>query len=206
LLDKIFKKYRENYRYMPYHEMRYHTIKLIYAKRNNDCDEFYTIVKDYVDGLENSELEEIHQQEMLIFFCNTLLCLQEYDLAYQYLQKAKSFFKYFPTMKEKQKTMHFFGINMVFVKTTFALAWVANQDSKIDDFELTDSDFNDITGLLYNDYIKIMYLAKCIISEKGLAKKKNLFKELHPLVEKTNYSKIYNLLEDLDSDFSKYFA
>ncbi|GAA5099403.1 hypothetical protein GCM10023210_36780 [Chryseobacterium ginsengisoli] len=206
LLDKIYKDYRENHQYMPYHEMRYHTVKLIFAKRNDDEESFQKIFKVYIDGLENSKLEEIHQQEMLIFFCNTLLWLEEYDIAYYYLKKAKPFLKSFPIMKDKQKTMHFFGINMAFVKTTFALAWVANQDSKIDDLELTDSDFNDITGLLYNDYIKIMYLVKCIIYEKGLAKKKLMFQELKQLVEKTNYSKIYNLLEDLDSDFSKYFA
>lgn len=205
-LDKTYKKYRENFQYMPYHEMWYHTIKLIFAKKINDVEEFQKISKQYLEGLENSGLQEIHQQEMLIFYCNTLLWLQEYDLAYQYLKKAKSFLKYFPKIKEKEKAMHFFGINMAFVKTTFALAWAANNDSNTEDFELTDSDFNDITGLLYNDYIKIMYLAKCILSENGLAKKNFLFQELQPLVENTNYSQIYHLLQNLDSDFSKYSA
>lgn len=203
-LDKLYKDYRKNYRYMPYHEMRYHTIKLIFAKKNNDEEEFQKIIKQYFDGLENSGLEEIHQQEMIIFFCNTLLWLQEYKLAYHYLKKMKPFLKSYPTKNEKQKSMHFFGINMVFVKTTFALVWVANHDSKTDDFELFDSDFKDISGLLYNDYIKIMYLTKCIISENGLAKKKILFQDLKFLVDETNYHKIYDILIDLDSEFAKY--
>lgn len=205
-LDKTYKKYRENFQYMPYHEMRYHTIKLIYAKEINGVEEFQKISKQYLEGLENSGLQEIHQQEMLIFYCNTLLWLQEYELAYRYLKKAKLFLKSFPKIKEKEKAMHFFGINMTFVKTTFALAWAANNDSNTEDFELTDSDLNDITGLLYNDYIKIMYLAKCILSENGLAKKKFLFQELLPLVEDTKYSQIYSVLQNLDSNFFKYSA
>ena len=127
-------------------------------------------------------------------------------MAYYYLKKAKLFIKLYPARTVEQNSMHFFGINLVFIKTTFLLAWSANQDSDTGDFELKNSDFDDITDLLYNDYIKLMYLAKCIITENGLAKKKFLFQELKLLVEKTNYSKIYNLLEDLDSDFSKYFA
>lgn len=205
-LKKIYQKYRKNDQYMPYHEMRYHTILLICAKKNNDEEEFQRIVKYYLNGLENSGLVEIHQQELLIFFCNTLLWLQEYDLAYQYLKKIKSFLKCFASIKREQNSMHFYGINMVFVKTTFLLAWAANKDPKTDGFELEDCDFKNITGLLYNDYIKIMYLAKCIISENGLAKKKIIFQDLKVLVNETNYSKIYNLLRDLDSDFSKYFV
>ena len=203
-LDNNYKEYRENYGYMPYHEMRYQTIKLIVAKKNNDNAEFQKMENQYFDGLENSGLEKIHQQELLIFFCNTLLWLQEYELAYNYLKNAKTFLKSYPLKKEEQKAKHFFGINMVFVKTTFALTWVANQDYKLDDFELNDSDFNDVSGLLYNNYIKIMYLAKCIISENGLAKKKILFLDLKSLVDETNYSKIYNILKDLDSEFLKY--
>ena len=106
--------------------------------------------------------------------------------------------------KKKRNAMHFFGINMVFVKTTFALAWVANQDSNTKDFELKDSDFKDVSGLLYNDYIKIMYLTKCIISVNGMAKKQILFQDLKSLVTETHYIKVYDILKDLDNDFEKY--
>lgn len=202
-LDEIFKKYRDNVQYMPYHEMRYHTIKLIFAKKNND-EEFEKIIKQYFDDLENSGLQEIHQYELLIFFCNTLLWLQEHHLAYNYLKKAKSFLKSLAVEKKKQNAMHFFGINMVFVKTTFALAWAANKDSNTKDFELKDSDFKDVSGLLYNDYIKIMYLTKCIISENGIAKKRILFQDLKSLITETHYVKVYDILKDLDNDFDKY--
>jgi len=205
-IKKLYDEYRTNFEYMPYHEMRYHTVLLILAKKNNDKEEFQRILTNYLNCLENSGLEEIYKQELIIFFCNTLLWLQEYELAYYYLKKAKLFIKLYPARTVEQNSMHFFGINLVFVKTTFLLAWSANQDSDTGDFELKNSDFDDITGLLYNDYIKLMYLAKCIITENGLTKKKFLFQELKLLVEKTNYSKIYNLLEDLDSDLSKYFA
>ncbi len=185
--------------------MRYHTVLLILAKKNNDKEEFQRILTNYLNCLDKSGLEEIYKQELIIFFCNTLLWLQEYELAYYYLKKAKPFLKLYPVKKQNQNSIHFFGINLVFIKTTFLLAWSANRDSDTDNFELTDSDFNDITGLLYNDYIKLMYLAKCIITENGLAKKKFLFQELKVLVEKTNYYRIYNLLEDLDPNFSRYF-
>ena len=205
-LNEIYKKYRENYSYMPYHEMRYHTVLLIVEKKTDNEVEFQRIVNSYLEGLENSGLAETNQQELLIFFCNTLLWLQEYQLAYRYLQKAKPFLKLLLLQEKEQKAMHFFGINMVFVKTTFALAWAANQDLRTSDFELKDSDFKDITGLLYNDYIKIMYIAKCIISERGVAKKRILFQDLEALVAKTNYVKIYDVLKDLDAEFSKYSA
>lgn len=205
-LSKIYKEYRAKYQYMPYHEMRFHTIQLIFAKKKNDENEFQRIVTNYFNELENSGLGKMHQQELLIFFCNTLLWLQEYELAYHYLKKAKPFLKLYPAKKAEQKSMHFFGINMVFVKTTFALAWISNQDLNTSDFELDDSDFKDITGLLYNDYIKIMYLAKCIISEKGIAKKRILFQDLKSLVDETNYVKIYDILKNLDAEFYKYSA
>lgn len=203
-LKKIYKKYRENYPYMPYHEMRYHTILLIIEKENNREVEFQDIVNNYFEGLENSGLTENHQHEMLIFFCNTLLWLQEYQLAYSYLKKAKPFLKSLGVEKKEQNTLHFFGINMVFVKTTFALAWIANQDFRVDEFELSGSDFEDVSGLLYNDYIKIMYLTKCIISENGIAKKRILFQDLKSLITETHYVKVYDILKDLDIDFEKY--
>lgn len=185
--------------------MRYHTILMILAKEKQDEIEFHKILHNYLDGLDNSGLSEIHKQELLIFICNTLLWLQEYSLAYELLKTAKSFIKNYPNRGESEKAMHYFGINTVFVKTTFTLAWIANGDSKTDDFKLSDSDFEDITGLLYNNYIKIMYFVNCIVTENGMIKKKLLFSELKSLIDITNYSKIYDILNDLDSDFSRYF-
>ena len=51
-----------------------------------------------------------------------------------------------------------------------------------------------------------MYLSKCILSERGLEHKKKIFAELKLYVEKTNYAKIYTILEDLDIEYPKYCA
>ena len=77
---------------------------------------------------------------------------------------------------------------------------------EINEFDFQNDDFNDYADLLYHDYIQIMYLAKSILSQKGSENKKSIFAQLEKIVQKTNYTKIYDLLERLDSEYPKYCA
>lgn len=203
-LKDFYREYRQKHRYMPYHEMRYHSILLIEAKKNKDEKEFYRI--HYLDNLKNSGLTVIHQQELVIFLCNTLVWLQEYSICYDLLKSAKNFLKIFSKSANLGNPIHYFGINIAFVKTTFAMVWIANKNYNIEEFELTDIDFQDPTGLLYNDYIQLMYIGNSIITAKGIVKKMRIFNELQTLVKKTNYHRIHIILEDFEVDFHTYFS
>ena len=59
---------------------------------------------------------------------------------------------------------------------------------------LTSADFDHPTGLLYNDYIHVMYQARCILTGRGAKHKKTLYDELKTLTDKTNYVRIYDLV------------
>ena len=93
---------------------------------------------------------------------------------------------------------------MAFVKTTFAMAWVTNQlEFPLD---INPTEFKDTASLLYNDYIRIQYLATCIISAKTVLTKKSIFKDLQELVLKTGYVKVYDILSGNDSMYQSYSA
>lgn len=199
-LQNYYSAYKDDGVYMPYHEMRFCTVRIIEAKRNNQNTKF--IISEYLEYLKMQKFSEENFQELLIFFCNTLFWLQEYKNAYEIIQLAKSYLK----KVKRQNPFHFYGVNMAFVKTTFALIYLANKKDEMKEFEIRNSDFNDYADLLYHDYIQVMYLTKCILSEKGLEHKKKIFANLIPFVEKTNYTKIFSILEDLDIEYHKYCA
>lgn len=203
-IHQYFKDYKLECPYLAYHEMRYHTVLLIDAKDNNDEPSFQKILKEYLFKLKEAGLSEFHSNELTITFCNTLLWLQEYELAYQLLKPLKNFIANYEESQKMETPLHFMGINMAFVKTTFALAWTTNQQ----DFsvEIKHTELQDTTSLLYKDYIKTMYLATCIIKEKTVLKKKFIFDDLKKVVTKTGYAKIYDILKDHDSLFLNYSA
>lgn len=202
-LQNYYSQYKKEFVYMPYHEMRYSTIRLIEAKRNKQQIEH--IISEYLHNLKEQKYPQENYYELLIFFCNSLFWLQEYRNAYEIIQIAKPFFKNLKKVK-KQNPFHYYGINMAFVKTTFSLVYLANKKEEIKDFEIKNSDFSDDANLLYRDYTQVIHLSKCILSEKGLQHKMKLFADLKPFVDKTNYTKIYNILEDLDIEYPKYCA
>jgi hypothetical protein len=201
-LQNYYSEYKKDFGYMPYHEMRFCTILLIEAKRKSIPIE--KIILEYLQNLKSQNYQAANYQELLIFFCNTLFWLQEYEFAFDIINSAKPYLKNLEKLSE-QNSIHYYGINRAFVKTTFALIYLANK-KEIEDFELKTSDFNDYADLLYQDYIQVMYLSKCILSERGLEHKKKIFAELKLYVEKTNYAKIYTILEDLDIEYPKYCA
>ena len=94
---------------------------------------------------------------------------------------------------------------MAFVKTTFALVWATNRIEQSPLFELSHADFAEPSGLLYNDYIRLLYLAKSILNNNGLNHKKKLYKDLKIMAEITGYVLIYDILKDLDPAFKEYF-
>ena len=95
---------------------------------------------------------------------------------------------------------------MVFIKTTFAIIYLANGKKNIGDFEVTNSEFNDFTDLLYHDYVRILFYAKAILEKNSLKQKQLIYKDLKPFVQKSGYVKIYDVLEGLDPLFSEYFS
>ena len=201
-LQNYYSEYKRDFDYMPYHEMRFCTIRLIEAKRKNEPTA--KIIFDYLECLKSQKFSKENFQELLIFFCNTLFWLQEFETAFQIINDAKSYLKNLDKT-DKQNSFHYFGINKAFVKMTFALIFIANKQ-EIKDFKIESEDFNDYADLLYHDYIQIMYLAKSILSQKGSENKKSIFAQLETIVQKTNYTKIYDLLERLDSEYPKYCA
>lgn len=203
-VHQYYKEYKLEFPYLPYHEMRYHTVLLIDAKNNNDERSFQKILKEYLEKLSEAGLSEFHLNELTITFCNTLLWLQEYEIAYQLLKPMKNFISNYEESQKRETPLHFMGINMAFVKTTFALAWSTNQQDLFVDIKYTE--LQDTTSLLYKDYIKTMYLATCIINENTVLKKKVIFDDLKNVVSKTGYEKIYDILKDRDSMFLKYSA
>jgi len=206
-LPEIYKYYEEcsiESSYSPYHEMRYYTVLLMDAKSRKEERSFHKIVNDYVEKLNNAQLSELHSQELIIAFSNTLLWMQEYELAYEMLKPITHFIRNYEKSQNVETSVHFLGINMAFVKTTFALTWITN-DQKFSS-EIKYSEFQDVAGLLYSDYIRTMYLANCIIKEKTVLKKKLIFKDLQEVVTKTGYAKIYDILEDKDALFLHYSA
>ena len=202
LIEKYYDKYRLDFNYMPYHEMRYCTIQILKAKSKNE--NFEKIIYDYLKDLEAQSFSAINQQELIIFFCNTLFWLQEYKIAYRLLKDLNFGFKKSNLLNLNSNSIHYLGMNMAFVKITFSLIYIANKNFDIEDFKIINEDFNDSANLLYQDYIQILFLTKSILFTNGLEHKKEFYKDLKLYVEKTNYSKIYDILEDLDCQYLYY--
>lgn len=201
-LNAYYSEYKKHFLYMPYHEMRYCTILLMEAKKHNRQEEFHKILYEYLQNLEAQNFDKLHYQEMIIVLCNTLIWLQEYETAYDLIKNVKSYIKNY---KNTPQTFHYYGINLVFVKTTFAIIYLANNNKNIDDFEISNSEFNDFTDLLYHDYVRILFYVKTILEKNSLKQKQLIFNELKILIERTCYIKIYDILKELDSKFSEYF-
>ena len=202
-LNFYYSEYKIFCLYMPYHEMRFCTIHLMEAKKQNNQGEFYKILNEYLQNLEAQNFEKFYYQEMIIVLCNTLIWLQEFEIAYNLLKKAKSYIKNY---QKSPKAFHYYGMNMVFIKTTFAIIYLANGKKNIGDFEVTNSEFNDFTDLLYHDYVRILFYAKAILEKNSLKQKQLIYKDLKPFVQKSGYVKIYDVLEGLDPLFSEYFS
>ena len=200
-LQNFYSDYKKEFDYMPYHEMRFCTVRLIEAKRKNEPVE--KVIWEYLECLKFQNYSKMNFQEILIFFCNSLFWLQEFEIAFQIIKEAKSYLQNLQD-STKPNSFHYFGINRAFVKVTFALIYIAN-NQEIKDFEIQNEDFNDYADLLFHDYCQVMYLAKCILTGNGLEHKRNLFGELKSYVDKTNYIEIYTILQKLDPQYQHYY-
>ncbi len=200
LIGKHYEEYKIDFEYLPYHEMRYCTIKILQAKIKNE--KFDRILSEYLGNLEAQNYSTTNRQELIIFLCNTLFWLQEYEIAYQLLKDLN--FKESNLVALQSNSIHYLGMNMAFVKITFALIFLANKDFEIEIFKINNEDYNDSAYLLFHNYIQILFLAKSILATNGIVLKKKLFTDLKFYVEKTNYTKIYDILEDLDFQFLNY--
>ncbi|MDO5510142.1 MAG: hypothetical protein Q4F57_05560 [Weeksellaceae bacterium] len=200
-LKIFYKAYKKEFDYMPYHEMRFCTISLIEAKRNGKPVE--KTVATYLKTLREKGFSAEGNLELLTFYCNTLFWLQEYEIAYQIIQEIKPTYNNFQNDDAKD-FLHYFGVNRAFVKITFALVYLANDNLDVGDFELQHGDFNDEADFLFHDYMQVMYLVQCILYENGLQNKKKLFADLKSGIELTHYTRIYRILEELDPVYSQY--
>ncbi|MDG4947008.1 hypothetical protein NMK71_11350 [Weeksellaceae bacterium KMM 9713] len=195
VIKKHYAAYKKEYPYMPYHEMRYTSILLMDAKKENNKEAFQEILGNYLIQLEQAELSEFNKIEILIFFSNTLIWLEEFKLAYSLLKDKTSFIKDFIDQKPNKNPLHFYGINLAFVKTTFLITWVTNELPPLKDFALSDKDFKSPTGLLYKDYIRLMYLLAYILKETKSKEIEFSTQELDKLVNKTGYKRALNILK-----------
>lgn len=193
-LNRAYAAYRKNNEYMPFQEMRYYTNLLIDAKKNNETQKFYGLLHQFLQEFEEQNICEFNKHEVMIFFCNTLIWLKEYQVAYELLKNRTGFITHFAANSAKERALHFYGINLAFMKTTFALTWAVNRIPEPRLLALTSADFDHPTGLLYNDYIHVMYQARCILTGRGAKHKKTLYDELKTLTDKTNYVRIYDLV------------
>lgn len=197
-LSGIYEAYQADGDYMPYHEMRYTTVQLMDAKTKPNL-----IIRNYLKYLEEQNLSSDHKQELLVFLANTLIWLRLYDEGFELLQQAKSFYE--PLQKKMEKSyVHYFGMNLAFLKVSFALLHKAVDKPLPPKFEMESSDFTDEADLLYREYTKGLYLVYSILLVKSIAKKQSLMKELSEVIEKTHYTRLYKILSDLDTDFSNY--
>lgn len=194
IIKKHYAAYKKEYPYMPYHEMRYTSILLMDAKKNNNKEAFQEILGDYLFQLEQAELSQFNKVEILIFFSNSLIWLEEYQIAFSLLKDKTSFIKDFKDKKPNENPIHFYGINLAFVKTTFLITWATNQKTLPKDFVVSDKDFKDPTGLLYKDYIRQMYLFTCLLKETKSKEIQFLREELDLLIQKTGYKITLNNL------------
>ena len=195
VIKKHYAAYKKEYPYMPYHEMRYTSILLMDAKKENNKEVFQEILGNYLLQLEQAELSQFNKIEILIFFSNTLIWLEEYKLAYSLLKDKTSFIKDFIDQKPNKNPLHFYGINLAFVKTTFLITWVTNGLPPLKDYTLSDKDFKAPTGLLYKDYIRLMYLLAYILKETKSKEIEFSTQEMDKLINKTGYKRALNLLK-----------
>jgi hypothetical protein len=205
ILKKTYRQYLLEFSYLPYHEMRYATNLLISAKEQQDESSFQKILSDYLAKLKNAKLSERHHREIITVFANTLIWLNEFEIAYDLLLPIKKYTSDYKTFCSAETPLHFFGINMAVVKITFAIVWVLNKKDG-NYFKVSTEEFNDNAGILYHDYIQTMHFALCILQENTLLKKQIIFEDLKIAVQKTGYIKIYDLLEANDSLFPKYYS
>lgn len=180
-------------KYYPLVKMRYTTILLMEAYQNNQTDTFNQIYSDFLNRLDRYNLNELNKAEVIFAFCNSLLWMKKYDLAYELLKDKTSFLKKYNNANTHKTTLRFTGLNIAYIKTTFYLTWAMN-DLDPSAFDLKDEDFCKYFGRLSNDYIRIMYLVGRIKTETKSKQDDLLEFELKPLINETNYYRALSLL------------
>ena len=106
-LNRAYAAYRKNNEYMPFQEMRYYTNLLIDAKRNNETQKFYGLLHQFLQEFEEQNIREFNKHEVMIFFCNTLIWLKEYQVAYELLKNRTGFITHFAANSAKERALHF---------------------------------------------------------------------------------------------------
>ena len=199
-VEKKYKKLKKLEHYFPYHEMRYHSLLMIKAHLEEDQIELCRILNQYLEDVEKQELQTFQKLEMKIVIANTLLWLCEFQKAYELLQTCTTFFS------EKKSTnikisSHLMGINHVFVKATFNLAWLANGNYKTTEFAITKEEIHSSNMLLYRDFITPFVSLSTLLQTKNKKEKKSIHNEILQTIDKTEYKRFHHLLEKLAPEF-----
>lgn len=202
-LNCIYKLFPKD-EYMPFHEMRYHTIQMFEAKKEGRLQEFNNILKNYLLELEISNLDQWEKHEVLIFLCNSLIWLDRPKIAYDLVLKNMSSPKS-PETDTIPDTLHFFGVNNRFVENTLELVYLLNGKKKRQRIVFFTDAVSNPNEILYNDYTHLLSLFRSLLSEKNIAAKRGIFRDLKLLVEKTNYTLIYSVLKNNDKLFDAYY-
>lgn len=183
--EKAYNDYRKLHFYMPFHEMRYTSLKLIRAFGNGDFSEYKQILENYLLELKEKVNTDFQMQELKLFLANTIVLLGDIFTANKLTEE-------FPMdgLHDVTDSLHYYGVNRSFVMNTINFINVLKHykiliDLKAEPYE---NDF------LYHDYNKHL---ECIIS--SLARKPSGFLDENTtsLVQKTNYQIFSNMAHRL---------
>ena len=179
--EKTYNDYRKLRFYMPFHEMRYTSLKLIRAFGNGDFSEYNKILENYLLELEEKINTDFQRQELKLFLANTIILLGDISTAYKLIEEFL-----LDGLQDETNSLHYYGVNRSFVMNTINLINVLKQNRIVNIVEGT-SDKNDF---LYRDYNAHFQNIISYLVNKG---SNSLKQDTACLVQKTNYRVFSNV-------------
>lgn len=194
-LRKNYEAAVKDHGYLPYHEMRYHTILLIHARKTGSAKDFRQICRRYLQGLDAQAYTEVQKAELIVFFCNTLVWLEEYETAYGLLKTYV--FREGVSLMSEPLPLHFSGICPAFVNVTAELIMAMNGDSSGSGAATGFRDLDLCNATLYRDYISMLDLILTLKREKRQKNREKILEHLEELARKTNYSRPLSVAKNI---------
>ncbi|MBF5027141.1 hypothetical protein [Planobacterium oryzisoli] len=173
--EKTYNDYRKLRIFMPFHEMRYTSLKLIRAFENGDFKEYNQLLEKYLLELKENVNSDFQRQELKLFLANTIILFGDISAAYKLIEEF-----HLDGLHDVTNSLHYYGINRSFVMDTINLINVLKHNKIFIDVEAV-PDENDF---LYHDYNKHL---ECIISSFASKASGFLDENTTSLVQKTNY-------------------
>lgn len=173
--ERTYNNYRKLHFYMPFHEMRYTSLKLIRAFGNEDFSEYKQILENYLLELKEKVNTDFQMQELKLFLANTIILLGDISAAYKLIEE-------FPLdgLHDVTDSLHYYGVNTSFAMNTINLINVLKHNKIFIDLEAA-PDENDF---LYHDYnAHFQNIISCHLNKGNNSLKQDTF----TLIQKTNY-------------------